>query len=306
MRVYQPYDHDQLWMKARLFINRAMDDARSFDEQAFWSSAAFELLGKAALAKHSPLLIANPADDGKSLLAASGLTSPHAGFSTIPAKALWSRCERAFKPFSQADAVLISGVRNDYLHAGRVGMEGTAEAWWPRFWAQAEVLLRHYDRTIEEFVGRNEVATVEAHLATNREYKRHRLQALIERARQRLSLHGSGNLSVELDRAWKTFSPADYSNRIAATCPACGEVGVLGGEEVLGTRVEYLPGWIVMERGESDIQVWKEIASDGFSCVTCHLELYDFELLESAGLDLAFEVEGDPSDYYDEVEYNNE
>jgi hypothetical protein len=56
--VIAPYDHEALWSKAQVFLNRAMDPepGRSFDEQALWASAALELLGKAALARVSPLL----------------------------------------------------------------------------------------------------------------------------------------------------------------------------------------------------------------------------------------------------------
>lgn len=70
-----PYDHEALWLKAKLFINRAMDDDgyRSFDEQLLWASLALELLAKAALARVSPLLIVEPTEDGTNLLIASGL-----------------------------------------------------------------------------------------------------------------------------------------------------------------------------------------------------------------------------------------
>jgi hypothetical protein len=80
-----PYDPDRLWMKARMFIHRAMDGDREFEEQAFWAAAAFELLGKAALARVSPVLIANPNPDGHSLLVASGLLEVDDKFFTIPA-----------------------------------------------------------------------------------------------------------------------------------------------------------------------------------------------------------------------------
>lgn len=59
-------DPDALWLKARLFINHAMDagEPRSYDERALWASLALELLGKAALARVSPLLIAQPNEEG--------------------------------------------------------------------------------------------------------------------------------------------------------------------------------------------------------------------------------------------------
>jgi hypothetical protein len=54
--VIAPYDHEALWSKAKVFLNRAMDpdSGRAFDEQALWAAAALELLGKAALARVSP------------------------------------------------------------------------------------------------------------------------------------------------------------------------------------------------------------------------------------------------------------
>ena len=70
----KPWDPDALFIKAKLFLNHAMDDdSRQFDEQALWASLALELLAKAALAKVSPVLIAVPTEEGNSLLVASGL-----------------------------------------------------------------------------------------------------------------------------------------------------------------------------------------------------------------------------------------
>src|SRR5215213_12010685 len=89
-----PWDSEALWIKAKLFINYALDDGetRSFDERALWASLSLELLAKAALSRASPLLIAVPNEDGKNLLAASGLTDDEATFTTITAATLFNRC----------------------------------------------------------------------------------------------------------------------------------------------------------------------------------------------------------------------
>jgi hypothetical protein len=120
-----PYDYEALWIKAKVFINRAMDPGalRSFDEQAFWASAALELLGKAALAKVSPLLIADPQEEGRNLLIASGLVEGDARFKSVTAKTIFWRCERAFKPFSSNDALKMAAFRNEYLHSGTSQVE---------------------------------------------------------------------------------------------------------------------------------------------------------------------------------------
>ena len=86
MSRLMPYDSEGLWLKARLFINRAMDDSTEFEEAAFWACCALELLGKSALSRVSPLLIALPTDDGNSLLIASGAVEDADSFVTVQAK----------------------------------------------------------------------------------------------------------------------------------------------------------------------------------------------------------------------------
>jgi hypothetical protein len=53
------FDYDAIWLKAITFINRALDDTDDFEERAFWAACSLELLGKAALTKVNPALIAD-------------------------------------------------------------------------------------------------------------------------------------------------------------------------------------------------------------------------------------------------------
>src|SRR5664279_5112666 len=105
-----PYDHDALWLKAKLFLNHAMDpgETRTFDESALWASLALELLAKAALARVSPLLIATPTEDGLNLLIASGPVEGDARFKSVTAHTLFGRCHKAFKPFNEREVQAIT------------------------------------------------------------------------------------------------------------------------------------------------------------------------------------------------------
>ena len=109
-----PYDHEALWIKAKLFLNHAMDpgDVRPFEERALWASLALELLAKSALSRVSPLLIATPQEDGTNLLIAAGLVSGEARFHSISARTLFERCHKAFKPFNKREALAIAEARN--------------------------------------------------------------------------------------------------------------------------------------------------------------------------------------------------
>lgn len=300
-----PYDHDALWIKARLFVNRALDPGdASFDERALWAALALELLAKAALARISPLLIAVPTEEGVNLLIAAGVIDGSARFTSVPAKTLFARCHKAFKPFNEKQAQAIVHARNEYIHGARPGFTDIpAEAWWPRYWAQAVILVNAMDRQIDDLVGTTRVATVESHLEQNAKNIEHRLEMLVARAQQRLSLAQSGNLPARLAAEWARQADltAGLGQSSAATCPACQSQGLLEGEQVLNAEPH------VEKISEDDFDVWMDlqIGADYFSCEECRLVLDGYELLKQAGLATEFADTGDYADYMAD-EYGND
>jgi hypothetical protein len=304
--VTAPYDYSALWLKAKLFLNHAMDEKepRSYDERALWAALALELLAKAALARVSPLLVAAPTEDGTNLLIASGLVAGDARFNSVKARTLYSRCHKAFKPFNEREAQAITNARNEYLHGSGVGVTGIPPAvWWPKFWAQASILVNALDKTTVDLVGPERAAIVETHLAQNKQNVAHRLEMLIARARQRLAQHQSGDLPARVAAEWArpVHLEAGLSHRSAHACPACGASGVLEGEYIDEAEPRY------EQTTEDNYDAWMEltVAADHFSCETCRLVLDTYELLEEAGLPSSFEDTGDMADYM-EPDYGND
>lgn len=294
-----PYDHQALWFKAKMFINRAMDEgeARSFDERAMWGALALELLAKAALARVSPLLVAEPTEEGVNMLIACGLIKGEARFGTVRATTVFKRCQRAFKPFSFVEANKISEARNEYLHGSGVGfLDGSPQPWWPAFWAQAAVLISAMDRDIDEFVGTGRENVVTDHLERNQEYVKERTETLIERARQRLDHYRAGTLSSKVAAEWRRGGDlrAGLGHQSDQTCPACGSTGVLEGDEVSDTKVES-QGYDEMAY---EPVVTLTIYAEYFSCPTCHLVLDRYEFIAQAQLPEQFETDGDLSDLH--------
>lgn len=308
-----PFDHDALWTKAKLFLNRAMDqDSRSFDEQALWAALALELLAKAALARVSPLLIAEPNEEGTNLLIASGLVKGEARFTSVRAKTLMARCHKAFKPFDQAEAMKIINGRNEYLHSSGTGfMAIPPHSWWPRYWAQAAVLVTALDRDMEELVGTTREIEVTKHLERNAKNIEQRTEALIERAKQRRQQWLDGSLPAKVAAEWKSaqYLSASMSHSEAATCPACELAGLLEGEEAIAEEIHYPRFGGYTDEGESyyldDGSVSLTISADHFSCAGCQLVLNSYELIRQAGLPTEFDAEGDFDDYQ-EPEYGND
>jgi hypothetical protein len=302
-----PYDHEALWAKAKVFLNRAMDPdpGRSFDEQALWASAALELLGKAALARVSPLLIAEPTEEGVNILIATGLIEGTAKFSSVSAKTIFKRCQRAFRPFSATEALQFADARNEYLHGPTIAfMTFPPEAWWPQYWALASILVTAQDREIEELVGYDRVSVVEAHLEQNAKNVEHRTEALISRAAQRLAQYRAGTLPAKVQLEWQ--SNPDLTARLsysqAVGCPACGGAGTLEGEDSSDRSYNY--EYEDEEHGPVSVSATVTVPADYFSCPTCHLVLDKYELIEQADLPTSFEtIDDDPPE---EPDYGND
>lgn len=303
-----PYDHEALWLKAKLFAARAVgaDNERTFDEHALWASLALELLAKASLARVSPLLIALPDEKGGNLLIASGLMEGTARFKTIPAHTLFDRCARAYKPFAADEAKRIAEERNDYLHGGSATFTVIpAKAWWPTYWAQVAVLVNALERDIEDLVGPEYVAFVDEYLQQNKRNLEHRLEMLLERAKQRLAQFEGGTLPARVAGSWAPGRPVDIGLKHSeeAVCPACSQSGLLEGDHVEDVEARYEQ----VSEDDFDVSVDLTVSADYFSCSNCGLVLDSYELLDAAELDGSFTTEGDISDLDEyEGEYGND
>ena len=292
-----PYDRHGLWMKAKSQINRsfAAVEEGDFEHAALWAAAALELLGKSALANVNPLLIADPQDDGRSLLIAAGLSNDVARFKSIPAKAIFGRCARAFPPFSAQEARLIADQRNSELHSASSPFAGLdQDAWWERYWFQAVLLVLAQDQTLEDFVGSSREALVEEHLARNRANVAARVESSVNRAVHRFTVAASSaDARAEIAKlASRTTYLLDYQT--PTNCPACKETGQLLGDFVTESEVIY-------DHDDGTAIELLTVQAEVFECDSCGLRLVGPEYLASAGLPDSFdeqtEYEPDWGDY---------
>lgn len=303
--VSDAYDAEALWLKAKLFVSHAMDDEpRTFDERALWATLALELLAKSALSRVSPVLIASPTEEGTNVLIASGLIEGDAQFISLASHSLIKRCARAFRPFDEREARKIMQARNDYLHGGApVFTKIPRDAWWPRFWSQAVILVNAQDRDIDELVGGDRSPIVEDFLSKNRENITRQAEMLVARSPPTTCVFREGNLPTKLAGEWSR--PIDLSagltHKAEETCPACESTGTLEGDEIINTAVKRDPY-------EHDMDEWIEltVSSDYFSCPTCKLVLQNWELLSEVGLPGEFSAVGDYDDYGAQFEYGND
>ena len=185
---------------------------------------------------------------------------------------LFTRCQKAFKPFSLAEATAITSARNEYLHSSGVGFTAIPQhVWWPRFWAQAAVLTAALDKEVEELVGLDRQDVVTNHLAQNAKNVEHRTETLIERAKQRLLQYREGTLSAKVAAEWRPGldRSAGLSHQGTEICPACHSDGLLEGEEVTNTEIESQQ----ISEDDFSLTVTLTVDAEYFSCSNCQLVL---------------------------------
>jgi len=126
-------ERDALYAKSQLYIRRGLRAQADNDTEEYqlWASLALELLGKAALAKVHPALVADPLHY-QSLFAACGRQlSPD--IKTITAKTLFERLSHIDKSFDSRHQKFCEQMairRNSELHSGESPFSGmSAEAW---------------------------------------------------------------------------------------------------------------------------------------------------------------------------------
>lgn len=305
------FDHQSLFDKSKVYISRALDQDENDDETSFqlWAALSLELLGKAALAKVHPSLIADPVDVG-SLFAACGRP-----FSTtrksITAKTLFERLIHLSKDFQGQEKDFCMEIihrRNAELHSGELPFTGMRkDAWLNKFWRISTVILRMQDKSLVEWLG-----TQRAEAAN----KQLRQEDVVNSVVLKLTIHKNKFLSQHDTREkvehakilaamfqanggkqFKHLSADAFEN---IECPACHNTGVLSGKE-----------WDAEYTGEADDdEPWMELvqisySTVGFSCAACELELVGRDELDAADLDSEFLVtETRQMDY--EPDYGND
>ena len=187
-----------------------------------WAACALELLGKAALSHQNPCLIADPSDDGKSLMIAAGLSNDYAKAKSIPAKAVFARCKAAFQPFNAEEADRIAKARNEELHSGLMPFDSLPNqtVWWERYWALAVILIEAQDEDLDSFVGPQRASTVQQHLDSNIDHVKQHVARRIADAEQRWAAAHSSPAGVAELKTYLRRLPTvhtRYSSRV--TCP---------------------------------------------------------------------------------------
>ncbi|HEY0117805.1 MAG TPA: hypothetical protein VGC04_03390, partial [Cellulomonas sp.] len=176
------------------------------------------------------------------------------------------------------------------------------DAWWSRYWSLVAVLLTAHTVDLEEFVGRTNVAEVEAHLARNAKRVEQQVKTAIDAARLALSTYQQGMMLAVDAARWETSRDqgAGWEYRAEVECPACGAYGSAESD----SYDDYDRNWSGDPEETPTLTV--RFTPEYFSCPNCHLVLSEYDLVEEAGLAVEQETEIEDDGRGWEPEYGND
>jgi hypothetical protein len=301
---------DALMGKSQAYISRALaaKAASSMGEYQLWASLALELVGKAALAKIHPCLVADP-QSNVSLFAAAGM-NVGTDIKTIIAKTLFERLSHVSKRFdkkTQDYCTNMSLKRNAELHSGEAPFEGVVAASWEgRYWHTAEIILEAGGSSIESWLGADKAkapkellteynhATVEAakiRVETAAEAFAARPRKDREEAHARAA-------AIEIWSMRGSFKMIVH-NIWDVECPACKSRAFLAGVKYNEEASDEEPD----EPDEELVDIF--FVAEEFLCPSCNLRLDSREAIEAVGLETeTMETEVRQREY--EPDYGND
>lgn len=286
------WSRDRLFIKARLYVQRAAEAEPGSGLEALWSLLGFEFLARAAIADVHPALLADPRD-GEHILYAFGHGSPEPPKS-VPVTTVFRRCQVVIPGFTERDFKEASGLinlRNSELHSGSAALEEISTSrWMPQYYRLSEILLKQLEAGLGDLFSENQASSAVRMIDALAEDVESDVKQRIADAHRAFEELGE---EAKESRGASDIPEAvlEVNHMKVVECPACGTRGLIRGE---------MSGFSQPQVGETDIERTASVLPTAFSCKGCGLRLGSHAEMLHAGLgdQYAITEAEDPIDYY--------
>jgi hypothetical protein len=257
-----------------------MESYTADDEQfAFWSALSLELVGRAALAHISPVLLAD-SSNWRNLTYALGSAATARRFvpNSIPIKEVFARLNELLPTFTEEIAGFCAkhvDRRNSELHTGELSFSslGTSQ-WLPRFYQACAILLASMNKGLADLI--SDPTAAEAMINSLED-------AAAKAVTQDIKAHAQvwANKSTE-EREQATLQATASATRQAGhrvTCPACACPALVQGNPA---------GPVATEVRHNEVVQRQTMLPSSFACIACGLRISGLSRLSASGLGDAF------------------
>lgn len=289
------WSSEALLAKAERYAELMLEQDRDEWLFGFWSALCLEMILRGAVARVSPVLLADGKDWNNTLFAlgTKGLTGKLSPKS-IDATEVISRLEALVPEFNREIAnfcALHLQRRNAELHSGSLPFDGLkTSAWLPQFYAACSLLLAAQGTSIEDLFGSEEAKTAETLIEAIKDDAAKSVKGTIN-AHKTIWEEKSPEEREKLNKQAETVSLRVYGHRV--TCPACQSTALLHGSPAGAEASSYKDGLIVVRQ---------PMLPASLECKACGLKIVGYSKLNACGLGGTFTSTSytDPVDYFED------
>lgn len=291
------WDKDALWAKSVLFMQRAIAEDREGQVFPLWAAMGLELLARAAIARVSPVLLAEAEKDQRNVLHALGFGSGiPKSISTVQVLSL---CRTLVPGFTEEEFKSSSSLvarRNEELHTGTASFATfPTQSWLPGFYRCCKVLAESLNRDLESLLGAEEAQAATRVLENAEQNTQSSVKADIAAHAKVFQAKDEAERRVLSEQAEKSGNELAHQRHHRVKCPACSSIATVQGEDIGSERVEH---------SEDSIIVRQTVLPTRFSCPACGLRLQGYQYLRAAGVADHFtrKSEFSPQEYYELID----
>jgi hypothetical protein len=236
------WEHNILFNKARFYILKAEEQENNNTLRPLLYSFALELLCKSSLSYIHPTLIADPQDEGQSLMYALGL--PNKGQpKSLPAHSIYKRIQQLIDPFLDFHLTFceyFSSKRNEELHSGESPMSTMQEnEWLPRFYNVANILCLSMKKELKDLVGEGMAVHALELISSSDKNEEDSIRKKIG-SHKSVFLSKSNNDKASLSKLGEHYTITSVAiNSEVVGCPACSCPALIFGREVQQKEPKY-------------------------------------------------------------------
>lgn len=291
------WDKDSLLAKAKIFFEKASQEDQ--DEIFFGLNCAMglEVLSRAAIAKFSPTLLAEPDNTQQNLLYALNLGSAKSP-KTISTVQVLNLCRVLVEGFSEEYfkiALAISNRRNEEVHTGTAAfIEYKTHQWIVGFYKCCKVLAEHLGETLETIFNEEEAKTALLMITETEIKTLEKIKSLIAAHTKVFEAKGEDEINRLKAEAEKQSEILSHNKCHKVTCPACSCTATVQGDVYGRENVEHCADEIISRQ---------TVLPTKFSCIACGLKLTGYGQLSIAGVSEHFTHRShySPEDFYNMI-----
>lgn len=264
--------------KAKRYLNEmGANDANDWRHYV-WSSLALEHLSRAALARFSPVLLADERN-WNHLLVALGIPPVDKNYNprTISTSEVLKRLSALVPPFREVVGFCLSHAdnRNSELHSGVEAFSAAQEAFWhAAFYRSCEILLDSMGRPLESIFSPEQAHVARAIIDASRDKAANQVLDDVERHRSAWLALSAEEREEASKRAWLS---TEYADCLDVECPACQSKACLSGEACAPSRDKF-------DFSIDTILQSQEYLPSRFDCAACKLQIFGLPKLTAIGL----------------------